>query len=87
MSLAIAPRSHCNPPPFSTSIVVTEAERALRLKFIMDLGQLQLMELYLDCSTPTERRRLQNRLAQRRYRGKPIHVWNHGRKIGDRTEF
>ncbi|KAJ5862242.1 hypothetical protein N7455_006310 [Penicillium solitum] len=36
----------------------------------MDLGQLQLMELYLDCSTPTERRRLQNRLAQRRYREK-----------------
>ncbi|KAJ5516391.1 ankyrin repeat-containing protein [Penicillium freii] len=36
----------------------------------MDLGQLQLMELYLDSSTPTERRRLQNRLAQRRYREK-----------------
>ncbi|KAJ5940819.1 hypothetical protein N7516_000987 [Penicillium verrucosum] len=36
----------------------------------MDLGQLQLMELYLDSSTSTERRRLQNRLAQRRYREK-----------------
>lgn len=42
----------------------------MRLKFIMDLGQLQQVELYLDSSTPTERRRLQNRLAQRRYREK-----------------
>ena len=53
----------------------------------MDLGQLQLMELYLDSSTPTERRRLQNRLAQRRYRGKPFPAWSHDREIGDRTEF
>jgi hypothetical protein len=53
----------------------------------MDLGQLQLMEIYLDSSTPTERRRLQNRLAQRIYRGKSILAWNYGREIEDRTEF
>lgn len=86
MSLAIA-REVIVTPPQPQSLFATKAERALRLKFIMDLGQLQLMELYLDSSTPTERRRLQNRLAQRRYRGKLIPAWNHNREIRDRTEF